>query len=106
LRTGGWYRYSRNPQYVGYILATVAFPVWTGAPLTVPLCGLYLVWWLSFPLAEEPWLHEQYGRAYEGYAEDVPRFVGRQTIAALAGDERARTHADDGTETDSSATNP
>lgn len=85
LRTGGWYRYSRNPQYVGYILATVTYPVWTGAPLTVPLCGVYLLWWLSFPVAEEPWLREQYGAAYERYAERVPRFVGRNTLEALRG---------------------
>jgi protein-S-isoprenylcysteine O-methyltransferase Ste14 len=83
LRTGGWYRFSRNPQYVGYVLATVTFPVWTGAPLTVPLCGVYLFWWFLFPLAEEPWLREQYGEAYERYAERVPRFVGRQTVREL-----------------------
>lgn len=84
LRTDGWYRYSRNPQYVGYALATVAFPVWTGTPLTVPLCGIYLVWWLVFPLAEEPWLSEQYGEAYDRYAERVPRFVGRHTLRAIS----------------------
>jgi protein-S-isoprenylcysteine O-methyltransferase Ste14 len=83
LRTGGWYRYSRNPQYVGYLLATVTYPVWTGAPLSVPLCGVYLCWWLVFPLAEEPWLREQYGEAYERYAGEVPRFVGRRTVRAL-----------------------
>ena len=85
LRTDGWYRFSRNPQYVGYLLATVAFPVWTGAPLVAPLCGIYVVWWLCFPLAEEPWLREQYGAAYERYAGRVPRFVGRQTLRAMLG---------------------
>jgi len=85
LRTGGWYRYSRNPQYVGYLLATVTVPVWTGAPLAAPLCGIYVVWWFCFPLAEEPWLREQYGAAYVRYAERVPRFVGRHTLRALLG---------------------
>jgi len=85
LRTDGWYRFSRNPQYVGYVLATVAFPVWTGTPLTVPLCGIYLCWWFLFPFAEEPWLREQYGEAYDRYAERVPRFVGRHTLRALLG---------------------
>ena len=83
LQTDGLYRYSRNPQYVGYLLATVAFPVWTGATLTIPLAGIYCLWWLVFPHAEEPWLRTEYGDAYERYAERVPRFVGRQTLVAL-----------------------
>jgi protein-S-isoprenylcysteine O-methyltransferase Ste14 len=85
LRTDGWYRFSRNPQYVGYVLATVTFPVWTGAPLSVPLCGAYLCWWFLFPLAEEPWLRDRYGEAYDQYAQRVPRFVGRHTVRALVG---------------------
>jgi protein-S-isoprenylcysteine O-methyltransferase Ste14 len=85
LRTDGWYRYSRNPQYVGYVLATIAFPLWSGAPLSLPLLGIYLVWWLAFPHAEERWLCEQHGEAYEAYAERVPRFVGRHTLRKLLG---------------------
>lgn len=85
LRTDGWYRYSRNPQYVGYVLATVAFPVWSGARLTLPLLGIYLVWWLAFPHAEERWLRERHGAAYDTYAERVPRFVGRHTVHELLG---------------------
>jgi len=94
LRTGGWYRYSRNPQYVGYIVATVGFGVAANATLVVPLCVIYLGWWLSLPLAEEPWLREQYGEAYDRYAATHPRFVGRQTLLALRDriqDERAST---------------
>lgn len=85
LRTGGLYRYSRNPQYVGYIAATVGFPLVTGAPLAIPLAAIYLVWWLVFPLAEEPWLHAEYGDEYEHYVASVPRFVGWRTITALRG---------------------
>ncbi|QIO23189.1 isoprenylcysteine carboxylmethyltransferase family protein [Haloarcula sp. JP-L23] len=83
LHTGGWYRYSRNPQYVGYILATVGFALAANATLVAPLCAIYLVWWVTLPLAEEPWLREQYGEAYERYAADHPRFLGRQTLRAL-----------------------
>lgn len=86
LRTDGWYRYSRNPQYVGYVLATVAVPLWAGAPLTIPLLGIYLVWWITFPFAEERWLRERHGESYEAYADRVPRFVGRHTVRALLGD--------------------
>ncbi|WP_372479465.1 isoprenylcysteine carboxylmethyltransferase family protein [Halomicrobium sp. HM KBTZ05] len=87
LQTEGVYRLSRNPQYVGYILATIGFPLVTDAPLVVVLCGLYLALWVSFPFAEEPWLSEQYGDVYEQYVIDVPRFVGGETITRLRGDD-------------------
>lgn len=94
LRTDGWYRYSRNPQYVGYILATVAYPLWTGAPLTVPLLAIYLVWWIAFPFAEERWLRDCHGASYEAYADCVPRFVGRHTVRTLLGDATRTNEAD------------
>jgi len=85
LRTGGWYRYSRNPQYVCYIVATVAFAVLAATPLATLLCGVTLVTWFALPFAEEPWLREQYGEAYERYAERVPRFLGVASVRALLG---------------------
>lgn len=84
LRTGGWYRFSRNPQYVGYILATVGYILWTDAILVIPLAGIYLLWWFVFPFAEEPWLREQYGEPYEQYAQRVPRYIGSETVRALS----------------------
>ncbi|MFC4438970.1 MULTISPECIES: methyltransferase family protein [Natrialbaceae] len=83
LRTGGWYRYSRNPQYVGYVVASVGFALLANSALVAALCAIYAVWWLTLPLAEEPWLREQYGEAYERYAERVPRFVGLRTVKAV-----------------------
>ncbi|WP_049921448.1 methyltransferase family protein [Halopiger djelfimassiliensis] len=83
LRTGGWYRYSRNPQYVGYLVATVGFAVLTNSTLVAVVCAIYMGWWLALPFAEEPWLRERYGEDYERYAERVPRFLGRETLRAL-----------------------
>ncbi|ELZ98060.1 hypothetical protein C440_02393 [Haloferax mucosum ATCC BAA-1512] len=83
LQTNGLYRYSRNPQYVGYILTTVGYGLIVGSPFAIPLCGLYLAWWFSFPLAEEPWLRERYGADYERYLKRVPRFVGVRTVQTL-----------------------
>ena len=85
LRTGGWYRYSRNPQYVGYVVATVGFALLANSALVTIVCAIYFGWWLALPFAEEPWLRDQYGEDYERYAERVPRFVGPRTIRALAG---------------------
>lgn len=85
LRTDGWYRYSRNPQYAGYAVATVGFALLANSTLATVLCACYLGWWVSLPFAEEPWLREQYGEEYERYADRVPRFVGRRTVRILAG---------------------
>ncbi|MFC6827192.1 methyltransferase family protein [Halopelagius fulvigenes] len=85
LRTDGWYRYSRNPQYVCYIVATVGFAAMAASAWAAALCAVYLAWWVVLPFAEEPWLREEYGEAYERYAERVPRFVGRRSLRALAG---------------------
>jgi protein-S-isoprenylcysteine O-methyltransferase Ste14 len=83
LRTDGWYRYSRNPQYVGYIAASVGFALLANSALVAVLCAVYVGWWLLLPLAEEPWLREQYGEEYERYTERVPRFVGVETVRAF-----------------------
>jgi len=85
LRTDGWYRYSRNPQYVCYIVATVAFAVLAATPLARVLCGVALVTWFVLPFAEEPWLREQYSESYERYAKRVPRFLGIASVRALLG---------------------
>ena len=91
LRTGGWYRYSRNPQYVGYIAATIGFALLANSTLTAIVCVIFFGWWLALPFAEEPWLREEYGEAYARYAERVPRFVGVRTVRALAGSGDSRT---------------
>jgi protein-S-isoprenylcysteine O-methyltransferase Ste14 len=83
LRTDGLYRYSRNPQYVGYIPATVGFALIVDSPFVAPLCGLLVVRWLILPLAEEPWLREQFGAEYEAYVDRVPRFVGLRTVGLV-----------------------
>jgi protein-S-isoprenylcysteine O-methyltransferase Ste14 len=80
LQTDGLYAYSRNPQYVGYIFATVGYALVANAPFVVPICLLLLVWWLVLPFVEEPWLRAQYGREYERYTEQVPRFIGPRSF--------------------------
>ncbi|ELY52595.1 methyltransferase family protein [Natronolimnohabitans innermongolicus] len=92
LRTGGWYRYSRNPQYVGYIAATIGFALLANSALVAIVCAVFLCWWFALPFAEEPWLREQYGEEYERYADRVPRFVGLETVRELAnaGDRESR----------------
>lgn len=90
LRTGGLYRYSRNPQYVFYFVATIAFAIFSASPLAIGMSAVYITQWLLFPHAEEPWLREQYGAAYRAYTEAVPRFVGRESLRRLTRDFRSQ----------------
>ncbi|WP_265111578.1 methyltransferase family protein [Halosolutus halophilus] len=76
LYTDGVYRYSRNPQYVGFVVAIGGLIVCSGSLYAFLLGSLGVVWFLAAPLAEEPWLREQYGDEYDSYRERTPRFVG------------------------------
>jgi protein-S-isoprenylcysteine O-methyltransferase Ste14 len=77
LQTEGPYRFSRNPQYVGFIAMLASGGLLAGSIQTVILAIGGIVWFLLAPHAEEPWLREQYGDAYEEYLRSVPRFLGR-----------------------------
>lgn len=77
LYTGGLYRYSRNPQYVGFIAGILGIILLSGSVYAGLLGALGIVWLLVAPLAEEPWLQEQYGEEYDAYCAQTPRFVGR-----------------------------
>lgn len=55
-----------------------------------------IAWFLLAPLAEEPWIREQYGEAYETYRESVPRFVGRRSQRPM---QQERTNASRGDDT-------
>lgn len=83
LYTDGIYRYTRNPQYVGNIIAIGGWTLVTNSVRFALLALGSVVWHLLLPFAEEPWLVEQYGEEYETYRERVPRFVGWRTIVRL-----------------------
>ncbi len=75
LRTGGMYRYSRNPQYVADIAMIIGWIVLcasSGAAL-VGFAGIAVL--ITVPFAEEPWLEEQYGSPFENYRAKVRRFL-------------------------------
>ena len=88
LQTEGPYRFSRNPQYVGFITMLASGGLLAGSIQTVILAIGGIVWFLLAPLAEEPWLREQYGGEYESYCEAVPRFLGKPSRRA------AQTHSE------------
>ena len=75
LQTGGFYRFSRNPQYVADIGMVLGWMVLTAAHL-VMLVGLAAIIVLAAaPFSEEPWLRSQYGSDFDKYATQVRRYL-------------------------------
>lgn len=76
LVTGGPFRYSRNPMYVGFTLVLLAWASWLQSPWVFagPLSfALYLTRWQIVP--EERALRAKFGAAYVEYAARVRRWL-------------------------------
>ena len=75
LRTGGVYRFSRNPMYVSYFLcfAGMALLVRSAALAAIVLVFQASAHWII--LAEERWCLETFGADYRRYAERVRRYL-------------------------------
>lgn len=72
--SSGPYRFTRNPQYVGDIVFFIGVGVIANSVYLWIAHLLLALWFALAPLAEEPWLEEQYGHAYREYRGRVPRF--------------------------------
>ncbi len=75
LRTGGLYRYSRNPQYVSDIMIVVGWVVMSASPSAFAIGLASVLVLIVAPFAEEPWLCRTYGEQYAEYAAKVSRFL-------------------------------
>ena len=76
LVTSGSYRYSRNPQCVGFIVGYLGYGLLCNSLLALIAAVLLGVELALSPFAEEPWLRERFGQEYEEYSRRVPRFFG------------------------------
>jgi protein-S-isoprenylcysteine O-methyltransferase Ste14 len=75
LVVAGPFRYSRNPQYAGCLAMLIGWGLLSGA-LTAAFASIFAaIPLLLVPFAEEPWLRERYGPAYDDYSRKVPRFL-------------------------------
>jgi protein-S-isoprenylcysteine O-methyltransferase Ste14 len=78
LTTGGPYAFVRHPLYVGSFVHTVAYCLmsghWQSFLFAVPL---FLLLYSAAVSTEEAMLHKLYGRCYEEYSRQVPRFIPR-----------------------------
>ncbi len=73
LKTSGIYRYSRNPQLLGYGFVLFGITLlWSSWPLWGWL-GLYLVVSFFMIQSEEEFLNVRYGESYQQYCQKVPR---------------------------------
>jgi protein-S-isoprenylcysteine O-methyltransferase Ste14 len=74
----GFYRYVRNPMYVGVILILIGHFLWFGLWLLLAYASLvFISAHLFVTLYEEPALKKKFGRVYENYLEKVPRWIPR-----------------------------
>jgi protein-S-isoprenylcysteine O-methyltransferase Ste14 len=87
LRTDGLYRYTRNPQNVGYVLLFATYAVLANSPLVGVLTVEFAAVTVLQVLAEEAWLRDTYGDAYDAYCDRVPRFVGLRTFTRALDDD-------------------
>jgi protein-S-isoprenylcysteine O-methyltransferase Ste14 len=76
LATHGLYRWSRNPQFVGYGLSILgACLAWWNGLAWVGLLS-YMALAYAVTRVEEEHLKRTYGASYEAYCQRVPRYLG------------------------------
>jgi len=74
----GFYRYVRNPMYVGIFLLLLGHFLWFEFLwLILYLAIAFLIVHLFVTLYEEPTLTRKFGADYEGYLKKVPRWIPR-----------------------------
>jgi protein-S-isoprenylcysteine O-methyltransferase Ste14 len=76
LKQSGAYRYSRNPQLVGYGFFILAFIVIWPSWLTVIAMAVYVGMAHTMSHVEEQHLGRLYGTGYEAYCQRTPRYLG------------------------------
>lgn len=74
----GFYRYVRNPMYVGILAAILGHFLWFGY-WNVLIYGVlvFIAFHTFVTYYEEPTLKRKFGAAYEDYLKRVPRWIPR-----------------------------
>ena len=74
--TTGIYRFTRNPMYLGFLLALIAWAVFLGNVVSALMPLLFVSYMNRFQIApEERALHARFGAAYETYLRSVRRWI-------------------------------
>jgi protein-S-isoprenylcysteine O-methyltransferase Ste14 len=75
LKTGGIYKASRNPMYVGFDLVTISSIVYSGN-LLIAVMGVYsIIIYHAIILGEEKFLASRFGEEYADYKKKVGRYI-------------------------------
>jgi protein-S-isoprenylcysteine O-methyltransferase Ste14 len=80
LVTGGPYAFSRNPQYIGFILFTIGMVLYWPTLITIPMGCVLCVAYYRLARSEEKELRQTFKEKYSIYAEKVPRFIGKSLV--------------------------
>jgi len=74
----GFYRYTRNPMYVGILLVLIGHFLWFGFWNLLVYAVVVFIAFNSFViLYEEPNLKNKFGAVYDDYCRRVPRWIPR-----------------------------
>lgn len=76
LATGGVYRYTRNPQYVGYVAFLAGIGLARQSAAVLGSAGAVGVVFGAWVPVEERHLIRAFGQQYRHYCEQVPRWFG------------------------------
>lgn len=72
----GLYRYVRNPMYVAGILILLGWFIWSPSLSLIVMPLVFSVAaHLFVTLYEEPTLKRKFGKSYESYLQEVPRWI-------------------------------
>jgi len=80
LVTNGPYAFSRNPQYIGFILFVIGMTLYWPTLITIPMGFLLCLAYYWLARTEEKNLAKMFGSKYQEYGQKVPRFIGRNTF--------------------------
>lgn len=76
LVTGGIYRLSRNPMYLGLSVLLVAFAAFLASPVTLAVVPLFVAYLDRFQIApEERAMRARFGAEFDAYAARVRRWL-------------------------------
>lgn len=74
--TGGPYRITRNPMYLGWLPVLAGWAVWLGSPASLLALPLFIAYLTRFQIGpEERALREKFGEAYDAYSARVRRWL-------------------------------
>jgi hypothetical protein len=80
LVTNGPYAYSRNPQYVGFILFVIGMTLYWPTLITIPMALILCFAYYRLAISEEKNIANTFDAQYQEYSRKVPRFLGKDAL--------------------------